>query len=169
MAPGRRGWIVFTRYFSVEEANACIPELEKILGQLQAILKEMEQKLWSLREAKERARKQGRPVDASTFMQEEAELDFLKIAAQGHIARIREMGAILQDIASGLVDFPMKLDGQDVMLCWRLGEPEVSYFHGLTEGFAGRKPLPPGLAGPGRGREGREGPDPDGPGDTTRH
>lgn len=159
---------MFTRYFSVEEANACIPELEKILSQLQALLKEMEEKLWKLREAKELARKQGRPIDPGTFLQEEAELDFLKIAAQGHIARIKEIGAILQDIGSGLVDFPMKLGDQEVMLCWRLGEPEVLYFHGLTDGFAGRRPLPPGTAGPGRGTEGREGPGPVEPGGGKR-
>lgn len=133
---------MFARYFSVEEANACIPELEKILRQLQALLAEIEEKLGKLREAKEAARRRGEQVDAQTFMQPEGELDFLKVVAQGQINRIRELGAVLQDIQAGLVDFPMKMGDRDVMLCWRLGEPAIRYYHGPGDGFAGRKPLP---------------------------
>ncbi|MCG0238925.1 MAG: DUF2203 domain-containing protein [Firmicutes bacterium] len=134
---------MFVRYFTLAEANACIPELERIIRHLQSLLSEMEEKLNRLREEKERARKAGVRVDASTFFAQEAELDFLKLEAQSHINRIKEMGAVLQDIHSGLVDFPALVDGQEVLLCWRLGEPSVQYYHGLTEGFVGRKPVPP--------------------------
>ncbi|MFO7171429.1 MAG: DUF2203 domain-containing protein [Bacillota bacterium] len=134
---------MFVRYFTLAEANACIPELERLIRYLQSLLSEMEEKLNRLREEKERARKAGVRVDASTFFAQEAELDFLKLEARSHINRIKEMGAVLQDIHSGLVDFPALVDGQEVLLCWRLGEPSVQYYHGLTEGFVGRKPVPP--------------------------
>lgn len=134
---------MFAKYFSVAEANACVPELERIVKHLQALLAEIEEKLWQLREAKEEVRRRGEPVDAGTFMQPEAELDFLKLTAQAQIGRIREMGAILQDIHSGLVDFPIQYGGEDYLLCWRLGEPEIQYMHRPEDGFTGRRALPP--------------------------
>ena len=48
----------------------------------------------------------------------------------------------MKDLDAGLVDFPARREGVDVLLCWRLGEDEVGYWHGLEEGFSGRKPLP---------------------------
>jgi hypothetical protein len=49
----------------------------------------------------------------------------------------------VKDLDEGLIDFPAKHPGGDtVLLCWRLGETDVAYWHGLEEGFAGRKPLP---------------------------
>jgi hypothetical protein len=56
--------------------------------------------------------------------------------------RIAELGAIVKDPAQGLLDFPALRRDEEVYLCWRVGEPELAYWHGLDEGFAGRKPLP---------------------------
>ena len=56
--------------------------------------------------------------------------------------RIAELGAVVKDPAQGLLDFPALRRGEEVLLCWRVGEPELAYWHGLDEGFAGRKPLP---------------------------
>jgi hypothetical protein len=58
------------------------------------------------------------------------------------VARIHDAGALVKDLDEGLVDFPAQREGEDVLLCWRLGEDEVAYWHGLEEGFSGRKPLP---------------------------
>jgi hypothetical protein len=48
----------------------------------------------------------------------------------------------VKDLDRGLVDFPALHDGEEVLLCWQVGEDEVAYWHGVDEGFAGRKPLP---------------------------
>ena len=53
----------------------------------------------------------------------------------------------LKDPRLGLVDFPSERDGRTVLLCWRLGEPEVQYWHELDSGYAGRQPLSPELVG----------------------
>ena len=53
----------------------------------------------------------------------------------------------LKDRRLGLVDFPTELDGRRVLLCWRLGEPEVQYWHEVDAGYAGRQPLSPSLVG----------------------
>ncbi|MEW6253401.1 MAG: DUF2203 domain-containing protein [Planctomycetota bacterium] len=50
-------------------------------------------------------------------------------------------GCVLKDWRTGLVDFPGIYRGRRVWLCWRLGEPTVSYWHDLQEGYAGRRPV----------------------------
>jgi hypothetical protein len=56
---------------------------------------------------------------------------------------IHELGAVVKDPETGLVDFPALIDGAEAFLCWQLGEDEVEYWHGLDDGFAGRKPIDP--------------------------
>ena len=48
----------------------------------------------------------------------------------------------MKDLDDGLVDFPARRGGEDVLLCWRLGEDAIEFWHGLDEGFSGRRPLP---------------------------
>lgn len=54
---------------------------------------------------------------------------------------IESTGAVLKDARAGLLDFYGNVDGKLVWLCWKYGEPEVSHYHALQEGFAGRKPI----------------------------
>ena len=57
------------------------------------------------------------------------------------IGQVQAQGVLVKDLDSGLVDFPAKRDGEDILLCWQLGEDEVAFWHGLEDGFAGRQPL----------------------------
>jgi hypothetical protein len=57
------------------------------------------------------------------------------------IGQVQAEGVLVKDLDSGLVDFPAKRDGEDILLCWQLGEDEVAFWHGLEDGFAGRQPL----------------------------
>jgi hypothetical protein len=57
------------------------------------------------------------------------------------VERLEELGVVIKDLDAGLVDFPALRDGDDVLLCWRVGEPSVEFWHDLEEGFAGRKPI----------------------------
>ena len=54
---------------------------------------------------------------------------------------LKNLGIELKDYYTGLIDFPCWMDGREVYLCWRLGEPEVAYWHELEAGFAGRQKL----------------------------
>jgi hypothetical protein len=54
---------------------------------------------------------------------------------------IHELGGMVKDLDEGLVDFLARRDEEEILLCWRLGEDEIAHWHGLEEGFAGRKPL----------------------------
>lgn len=54
---------------------------------------------------------------------------------------VERRGAVMKDLDLGLLDFPAILHGEPVYLCWRLGEAEILFYHGVHEGFSGRKPL----------------------------
>jgi hypothetical protein len=58
------------------------------------------------------------------------------------VESLNAAGVQVKDLDEGLVDFPARHAGRDVLLCWKVGEPDVAYWHGVEEGFAGRKPLP---------------------------
>ena len=58
------------------------------------------------------------------------------------VAELADLGVQIKDVATGLVDFPARLDGESVLLCWRLGEDRVEFFHTETDGFGGRRPIP---------------------------
>ena len=60
---------------------------------------------------------------------------------------LETLGIQLKDRRIGLVDFPSELDGRPVLLCWRLGEPAVQFWHDADSGYAGRQPLAPTLVG----------------------
>jgi hypothetical protein len=55
--------------------------------------------------------------------------------------RIEEMGVVVKDLDVGLVDFPTLFRGEEVYLCWRMDEDDIDHWHGVNEGFAGRKPI----------------------------
>lgn len=63
----------------------------------------------------------------------------------GYFAEMEEVGCYYKDwgFSIGLVDFPAIIEGQEVFLCWRSDEEDISYYHEIEAGFAGRKPIPP--------------------------
>jgi hypothetical protein len=74
-------------------------------------------------------------AEAQELVEEEA------AAVARCIEGIGELGGLVKDLDEGLVDFLTQRGGEDVLLCWRLGEDEIAFWHGMDEGFAGRKPL----------------------------
>ena len=65
------------------------------------------------------------------------------------LTRILETGCIIKDLDVGLLDFPSRINDEEVYLCWRLGEDRIRFYHRQDEGFAGRKPLDPRDTGTG--------------------
>jgi hypothetical protein len=59
------------------------------------------------------------------------------------LEKIQATGCVVKDLEIGLLDFPAKINGESVYLCWRLGEDRIRFYHAQDEGFAGRKPLDP--------------------------
>ena len=143
------------RFFDLDEANETIPELRTILE----TLRDERSQLIALRdEFARRAALETTPGDASAertpddpaarSRESAAERRRLRLRMQGVIdqmqagvARIDELGVTLREIETGLVDFPALVAGRQVWLCWRLGEGDVEWWHELSDGFGGRRPL----------------------------
>ena len=58
------------------------------------------------------------------------------------LRELQALDIVVRDLEQGLIDFPAVIDGEEVYLCWELGEGEIAYFHDLESGFGGRRPLP---------------------------
>ncbi|MBO8170480.1 MAG: DUF2203 domain-containing protein [Bacillaceae bacterium] len=126
------------KYFTVEEANQALPLIEEELKKLQPLKKKIDQKYYQLSLLK----KSNHPsVNEQQIFSLEAELDFLLMESQLYLDNIKKMGGQVRDIETGLIDFPSVKNGEEIFLCWKMGEEKVTYWHGVSEGFAGRKKI----------------------------
>lgn len=123
-----------TRYFTVEEANQAIEEIEPLMERLIDRRKKIvnsRQDIAALLEAGH--------SDVGGSAASEMVLDFMAIERLAR--KIRAHGCIIKDLNNGLIDFLSKRDGREIYLCWRYGEPRVAYYHELHTGFKGRQRL----------------------------
>ena len=129
--------------FTLEAVNAMVPVLNSLVGRQLSRRSEIESRLKSLGELI------GEVPDAIVPDDDDAEpIKDLKSELITRIEEyqqgwreVEEMGAVLKDPRTGLVDFYGRVDGKLVWLCWKYGEAEVSHYHALDEGFSGRKPF----------------------------
>jgi hypothetical protein len=125
------------RYFSIAEAEALIPELEKVFEAVAELAAQAEVKAAGLRRRQER----GDDDPAATAI-ERSQLQFIVHSIDGQMRKIVDLGALPKGVEPALVDFPHRLDGREVYLCWVLGDKAITHYHGVEEGFSGRQPLP---------------------------
>jgi hypothetical protein len=129
------------QYFTAEEANEALLEVrpltEELVGHRRALVELQERQS----AVTARIAGNGGNVEPHELEEVQAQLDEEVAGIARCVARIHEVGALVKDLDDGLVDFPATRDGRDVLLCWRLGEDEIGFWHGLDEGFSGRKPL----------------------------
>ena len=130
------------RYFTPSEANELLVEVRPLAESL--VQHRQGMRLAAERRARLTARIAGNGGDLDP--QEPGELDE-QFQRESHAVtqaaeRLERLGVLVKDLDSGLVDFPALHEGEEVLLCWQLGEDEVAHWHGVDEGFAGRKPLP---------------------------
>lgn len=132
------------RTFTVEEANRLLPALSRMLQRLRAMQGEARARYEEMRDIREVGyRKDGNLIMLSDYQLAKREFDKVVQEANTLLAEVNELGCRVADVELGLVDFPTHLEDEAVFLCWQAGEPTVGYYHGLREGYAGRKPLPP--------------------------
>ena len=130
------------RYFTVEEANEALAEVRPLTEELvshRRALVELQERQAALTT---RISGNGGNVEPSELQEVQERLDEEVAGIARCVARIHELGAQVKDLDEGLVDFPAHRGGEEVLLCWRLGEDEIEFWHGLDEGFSGRRPLP---------------------------
>jgi hypothetical protein len=132
---------VEARYFTAEEANQALGEVRPLTEELVAhrrALVELQERQSALMT---RIAGNGGNVEPHELEDVQEQLDEEVAGIARCVARIHDVGALVKDLDAGLVDFPATRDGEEVLLCWRLGEAEIGFWHGLDEGFSGRKPL----------------------------
>jgi hypothetical protein len=117
------------KLFTVDEANAALPRVRHELELIRESLAVLRQAAANL------------PPGARI----EDDVSPIASVARGQLQssqrRLAEMGAELKDVEQGLFDFPALRDERVVLLCWREGEDEVSWFHEIAEGFSGRQQI----------------------------
>jgi hypothetical protein len=119
--------------FSVQEANCALPLVRRIVtdvveqyGQLQRL-------------ARRRERRGSRAGE--DLIELEDKIHNTRDRLRELVDELAGIGVELKDLEAGLLDFPAKVDGRDIYLCWKLGESAVGYWHDCSAGFAGRRPI----------------------------
>ena len=121
------------KLFTVQEANKLIPVVDQKLRELQGAV----QDILALREALG-------PMNALSLeaQQTAEEIKFLLGVVQQEKLELDNMGVHLQDVETGLVDFPSRLGAEVIYLCWEQGEDAITHYHRLNQEVKARQPLP---------------------------
>jgi hypothetical protein len=139
---------VSNRTFSLKEAHSLLPVLESLLRRGMEAKKRVE-------EIEAEFQKLGHHI----FLVGGSEVDVVKLSSRRAasdkalqqvkdcLAEIESTGAQVKDMDIGLLDFPCEVEGEILLLCWKLGEDRIAHWHGLGEGFARRKPIDDRIAG----------------------
>jgi hypothetical protein len=140
MAPAKSVAEKKRKYFTIEEANKALPLVRAIVSDVvrqYRVVEELQQRLSLV------LRDRRGPADdlySEELAHSQAELELQEEKLAEYIEELKNLGVELKG-EDGLCDFRSLRDGREVYLCWRLGEPEVMYWHELDAGFAGRRPL----------------------------
>jgi hypothetical protein len=119
------------RRYTVEDANALLPELREALARIR---EDRQIVLAGAERIRASAPHNGSAAPSAAYWEALG-------ALRRDVEDLNARGVILRDPETGLVDFPSERDGMEVLLCWRLDEDRVGFWHGPGTGFAGRRPL----------------------------
>jgi hypothetical protein len=128
------------RLFTVDEANKTLPLVRKIVEDVVRQHRVWRDKILELDLAASSGRAD-EPRERAEQLEREAQA--LAREIDGYHRELQDLGIQLKDRRLGLVDFPSEIGGRRVLLCWRLGEGEVQFWHDEDAGYAGRQPLQP--------------------------
>jgi len=133
------------RYFTLEEANATLPYVRSIVTDVVAAYEEWKEHVAQYEVMAANSRSVEGETDAQVTLQ--AEVERIAKLIGGYLSELETVGCTFKGLDDGLVDFLSVRDGRDVFLCWKLGEPEITHWHKLDAGFAGRQILTPEFVG----------------------
>jgi hypothetical protein len=129
------------RIFTVKEANATLNELRPIVEEMVEHRRKLIEAQHQQAELVTQIAGNGGDLHPSDLREVALTIQREANAIAECAERINAAGAQIKSIEEGLLDFPARRGDEDVLLCWKLGESEIEFWHGLEEGFAGRKPL----------------------------
>lgn len=129
------------RHFTREEANALLAQVRPLTEQLVEHRAALAAAQSERRQLSLQIAGNGGDIGGANALDEQIAREHAGVARC--VNSIHELGGVVKDADTGLVDFPAQIAGGEALLCWRLGEDEIAYWHGIDEGFPGRKPLDP--------------------------
>jgi hypothetical protein len=130
------------RTFTLDEAQSLLPVLESLLRTAIGAKKQMEEVDGEMQALSQRIfLNGGTRVDVIATAHRKAQRAKAEQRAKDALAEIDSIGVQVKDLDIGLLDFPCDVDGRIILLCWKMGEPTITHWHGTEEGFAGRKPI----------------------------
>ena len=130
------------RTFTLDEAQSLLPVLESLLRTAIAAKKTIDEVEAELQALRHRIFLHGGThIDVVPLARRKAERVKAEQRAKDGLAEIDSIGVQVKDLDIGLLDFPCEVEGEIILLCWKLGEKSITHWHGTQEGFAGRKPV----------------------------
>jgi hypothetical protein len=134
--------VVPNRTFTLDEAHTMLPVLESLLRRGMEAKKQVEEIEAEFQKLNHRIfLAGGSEIDVVKLARRRAASDKALQTIKDCLAEIEATGAQVKDMDTGLLDFPCEVDGEIILLCWKLGEERITHWHGMEEGFAGRKPI----------------------------
>lgn len=131
-----------SRSFTLDEAQSLLPVLESLLRNAingKKLIEEVDGEMQAV--AHRVFLNGGTLLDIVPLARRKAERTKAEQRVRDAIAEIDSIGVQVKDLDIGLLDFPCEVEGQTVLLCWKLGEKSITHWHGTDEGFASRKPI----------------------------
>lgn len=129
------------RYFTLEEANATLPYVRSIVTDVVAAYEEWKEHVARYEVTAANSRSEDGETEAQVTLRKE--VDRIARLIGRYLSELETVGCTFKGLDDGVVDFLSVIDGRDVFLCWRLGEPEITHWHELDAGYAGRQLLTP--------------------------
>ncbi len=131
-----------SKRFTLWEAERLLPQIREWMQQAVSLKSEYDEAERAMRSLSERIMVMGGiVVDAKRAVEDKARRESSAQNLRSILENIQESGCVVKDLDTGLVDFPTLLRGDEVYLCWKLDEPAIRFWHGVQEGFAGRKAI----------------------------
>ena len=128
------------KYFTLSEANRTLPLVKRIVADITALYPEWR----SLVSQYEVVAAQARPDwgESTEQVRLRSEIEVVAKRMQDFLHELEQIGCVFKGFDQGLVDFRGRLDEREIFWCWKQGEDEITHWHDLDSGFAGRKPVP---------------------------
>jgi hypothetical protein len=130
------------RFFTLRQAEQLLPEVESAIRDAISLKSEYQQAEEDWQDFSHRVTLLGGMlVDHSKMREQKNRRESLALRLKEGIEKIHEYGCVVKDLDIGLIDFPTQFRGEEVYLCWKLGESGIQFWHGVHEGFRGRKAI----------------------------
>jgi hypothetical protein len=128
--------------FTLAQAQSLIPRVDHLLREAVALKSEFVQAERALQSFSERIMLMGGVmVDRDRILEAKDHRQSAAACLRNAVQQLQDIGCLVKDLDTGLVDFPTLFRGEEVYLCWKLGEPSIEFWHGVDEGFRGRKAI----------------------------